>query len=81
MTATNGMPKRQSLLILLVSLLLTAFSASAITRPAMQLPNSLPTKIRNVWAKNSEIARNCGESLTPKQFVEMFVDQNLIKTP
>ncbi len=43
----------------------------------MQMPPNLPTLIRTLWDKNSEIARKAGSTLTPQAFAEMFVDQNL----
>lgn len=44
----------------------------------MQLPSDIPGAIRNIWLKNSEIAQRNGTLLTPQQFAEMFVDQNLM---
>jgi hypothetical protein len=46
---------------------------------AAQLPPNLPTIIRQMWAKNSEIAQKNRVTLSPQQFAEMFVDQNLVK--
>lgn len=43
---------------------------------ALSLPPNMPTLIRQVWAKNSEIARQNRTILPPQQFAEMFVDQN-----
>jgi hypothetical protein len=45
---------------------------------AVQLPLNMPEMIRNLWAKNTEIARKNQTTLTPQQFAEMFVDQNLV---
>ena len=45
----------------------------------MELPLSMPTQIRESWAKNTEIANKNGTSLMPQQFAEMFVDHNLVK--
>lgn len=44
---------------------------------AVQLPPNMPEMIRDLWARNSEIARKNKATLTPLQFAEMFVDQNL----
>jgi hypothetical protein len=43
----------------------------------MELPASLPSLIREMWSRNQEIAKAKGLILTPQQFAEMFVDQNL----
>jgi hypothetical protein len=43
----------------------------------MNLPPNMPELIRNMWARNTEIARRAGTALTPQQFAEMFVDKNL----
>jgi hypothetical protein len=43
----------------------------------MELPPNMPSLIRELWAKNTEIARRNGKVLTPQQFAEMSVDQNL----
>lgn len=45
---------------------------------AAQLPSNLPALTKDLWRKNTEIARRNGTILTPLQFAEMFVDQNLI---
>jgi hypothetical protein len=44
----------------------------------MHLPPDIPAQIRNLWVKNTEIARTNGVTLEPQQFAEMFVDQNLV---
>jgi hypothetical protein len=44
---------------------------------AMQLPPKMPDTIRGLWAKNTETAHNNQVTLTPQQFAEMLVDQNL----
>jgi len=44
---------------------------------AVRLPPTMPELIRDLWARNSEIARKNQATLTPQQFAEMFVDQNL----
>jgi hypothetical protein len=43
---------------------------------AMHLEANTPVRIREVWAKNQEIARSRNATLAPQQFAEMFVDQN-----
>jgi hypothetical protein len=45
---------------------------------AVKLPPNMPTLIKDLWNKNTEIARKGGTTLTPQQFAEMFVDQNLV---
>ena len=45
---------------------------------AVQLPPNMPEMIRDLWARNSEIARKNQATLTPQQFAEMFVDENLV---
>jgi hypothetical protein len=44
----------------------------------MEFPAEMPGKVRALWIKNSEIARQSGAILTPQEFAEMFVDQNLV---
>jgi hypothetical protein len=44
---------------------------------AIRIPADMPTAIQRMWAKNTEIARENGATLTPQQFAEMFVDENL----
>lgn len=43
----------------------------------MKLPSNMPVLIREVWVKNTEIARKNGATLIPIEFAEMFVDRNL----
>jgi hypothetical protein len=43
----------------------------------MKLPPNMPGLIRELWVKNTEIARKNGATLTPIEFAEMFVDCNL----
>lgn len=49
-----------------------------VVAAAVQLPPNMPEMIRDVWAKNTEIAQKNQLTLTPQQFAEMFVDQNLV---
>jgi len=45
---------------------------------AVRMPADMPQVIRDMWAKNLEIARaNHVPPLTPQKFAEMFVDENL----
>lgn len=44
---------------------------------ALRMPSEMPPAIRDMWARNLEIARTNGVSLPPEQFAEMFVDENL----
>ena len=43
---------------------------------AMHMPEGMPAAIRDMWARNLEIARVNNVTLTPQQFAEMFVDEN-----
>jgi hypothetical protein len=45
----------------------------------MELPDQLPSLIARTWQRNQEIASANGIELSPQQFAEMFVDQNLAK--
>src|ERR1700722_8078403 len=45
---------------------------------AVKLPTNMPDMIRAMWTKNSEIARAKNLKLSPQQFAEMFVNQNLV---
>ena len=45
---------------------------------AVRMPAEMPQVIRDMWAKNLEIAKaNNVSALTPQKFAEMFVDENL----
>jgi len=45
---------------------------------AVRMPADMPQLIRDMWAKNLEIAQaNNVPPLTPQKFAEMFVDENL----
>lgn len=44
----------------------------------MELPENMPELIREMWAKNQQIAVTNGVELSPQQFAEMFVDSNLV---
>lgn len=48
-----------------------------ILAAVMELPENMPTLVRQMWERNQEIARDNGESLLPQHFAEMFVDVNL----
>lgn len=43
----------------------------------MELPENMPELIREMWAKNQQIAVTNGVELSAQQFAEMFVDSNL----
>ena len=45
---------------------------------SVKLPPELPEQIKQVWIKNTEIARTSRKTLTPQKFAEMFVDENLV---
>ncbi len=42
----------------------------------MEMAPDTPERIRELWAKNQEIAMRNSATLTPQQFAEVFVDQN-----
>lgn len=45
---------------------------------AVRMPADMPQVIRDMWAKNLEIARaNNVPALSAQKFAEMFVDENL----
>jgi hypothetical protein len=47
---------------------------------AVRMPSDMPQMIRDMWEKNLEIARaNNVAPLTPQQFAELFVDENLVR--
>ncbi|HEY0976113.1 MAG TPA: hypothetical protein VGE21_01475 [Flavobacteriales bacterium] len=48
-----------------------------IIAKTMEFPSNMPTLIREMWVKNQEIARANGVTLTPQEFAELFVDDNL----
>ena len=48
-----------------------------IIASVMEFPSNMPDLIRNTWKKNQAIAQEKGLSISPQQFAEMFVDQNL----
>jgi hypothetical protein len=50
-----------------------------IVSAVMELPPNMPTLIRNLWIKNTEIAKRNGALLAPLEFAKMFVDANLVK--
>ncbi len=49
-----------------------------IVAAVMHMPPNMPALIEDLWIKNTEIARRNGVTLSPQQFTEMFVDQNLV---
>ena len=44
----------------------------------MKFPPNMPTMINEMWERNQTIAIKENLTLTPQQFAEMFVDQNLV---
>lgn len=44
----------------------------------MKIPANMPELIRDMWAKNQEVASANQVELRPQQFAEMFVDHNLV---
>jgi hypothetical protein len=44
----------------------------------MHFPATMPEAIRDLWERNSGIAKANGERLDSQRFAEMFVDANLI---
>jgi hypothetical protein len=49
-----------------------------IVSAVMELPPNMPTLVKELWVKNTEIARKNGVTLTPLRFAERFVDNNLV---
>jgi hypothetical protein len=49
-----------------------------IIEKAVGLEPSLPESIRQLWARNTQIAQHNGVTLIPQDFAEMFVDQNVV---
>lgn len=45
---------------------------------AVHMTADMPVAIRDMWARNLEIARTNGVILHPQIFAEMFVDENLV---
>jgi hypothetical protein len=45
---------------------------------AVSMPADMPVTIRDMWARNLEIARANGMTLHFQTFAEMFVDENLV---
>jgi hypothetical protein len=46
---------------------------------AVRMPAQMPATIREMWAKNLEIAKtNNVPALSAQKFAEMFVDENLV---
>jgi hypothetical protein len=48
-----------------------------IIEAEIELPSDLPNKSRELWIRNRVIAHKQGVTLSPQEFAEMFVDQNL----
>jgi len=44
---------------------------------ATAFPETMPEEIRKMWARNQQIARTNGATLTPEAFAVMFVDSNI----
>lgn len=44
---------------------------------AVQLPPEMPEAIREMWQRNVEIAQANNVTLSPQDFAQMFVDENL----
>jgi hypothetical protein len=49
---------------------------SEIIRDEMGFPESLPTKIREIWEHNLAMLRERGVAVDPNEFAMAFVDQN-----
>lgn len=48
-----------------------------IIAAVMKLPDNMPQLINDMWRRNRDIATAQNLQLSPQQFAEMFVDQNL----
>lgn len=51
----------------------------SIIAAEMELPPHLPSKIRELWERNLEVARAAAVVLSPQKFAELFVDDNLVR--
>lgn len=49
-----------------------------IISATMEFPENMPILIREMWERNQIIAQQHSTTLSPQQFAEMFVDQNLV---
>jgi hypothetical protein len=49
-----------------------------IISSTMEFPDNMSILIREMWDRNQIIAQHQLTSLSPQQFAEMFVDQNLV---
>lgn len=81
--AINELPEREAtLLVEMTPKLRAIYHAQGdwqqVVAAAVELPREMPSLIRDLWAKNLEIARQTSVTLTPQQFAEMFVDENLV---
>lgn len=47
-----------------------------MVREQMDFPESMPGQIRLLWEKYLEHAKQQGQSVSPNEFVEVFIDQN-----
>jgi hypothetical protein len=50
-----------------------------IVAVVMEFPSNIPDTIRRLWANSAEISRKNRTTITPQQFAEAFVDQNLVR--
>jgi hypothetical protein len=50
-----------------------------IVSAVMELPPNMSALIRDLWTKNTDIARKNGVTLAPSEFAETFVDCNLVR--
>src|SRR5258708_6990058 len=51
----------------------------SIITGAMGFSSDLPSKLRDLWRRNSETARSCGLNLTPRDFAVKIVERNFAK--
>ena len=42
----------------------------------MSFPDNMPELVRDMWARNQEVAMQKNTTLSPEQFAQIFVDQN-----
>ncbi len=74
-------PEQESLLAQMTPKLQSIFGSSGtweeIVIAQLHFPPGIRDSIRALWARNQAIAKDNGQTLSPVQFVEMFVAENV----
>lgn len=75
-------PEQESELRKLTPALRSAFKQHGTWREVVEaqmgFPPELPSKILTLWKENCEMAERAKTSISPQQFAELFVDDNLV---